>query len=121
MYDHIGLKVRDIEAAVRFYTAALAPLGHVVCSKDAASASFGPTADQPALWLYAGGKAAGTTHVCFRARTRGEVGGFHEAGRAAGGKDNGPPAVRTDYSPDYYAAFLLDPDGNNVEALCLRT
>jgi catechol 2,3-dioxygenase-like lactoylglutathione lyase family enzyme len=120
MYDHIGLKVKDLDAAVAFYEAALAGLGHVVCSRDDSSAGLGPKGE-PALWLYAlkGVKGPGT-HVAFRAASRGAVDRFHEAGLAAGGKDNGAPGVRKDYSPKYYAAFLLDPDGNNVEAVCLR-
>jgi len=114
MYDHIGLKVKDIEASARFYEAALAPLGFV-----REGSGFGPKG-APALWLYEGdGKSAGT-HVAFAAKDRGAVDRFHEAGVKAGGKDNGAPGLRADYSPTYYAAFLVDPDGNNVEAVCLR-
>jgi catechol 2,3-dioxygenase-like lactoylglutathione lyase family enzyme len=120
MYDHIGLKVQDLEASVRFYSAALVPLGHVLGSSDASYAGLGP-AGEPALWLYAdrlGGKAA--SHVAFRAADRKAVDRFHAEGLKAGGRDNGKPGVRADYSPSYYAAFLIDPDGNNVEAVCLR-
>ena len=120
MYDHIGLKVRDIAAAVRFYQAALAPLGHVLCSQDAQSAGFGPK-DAPALWLSLDPAARpAATHVAFRAPDRQAVDRFHGAGLDAGGKDNGKPGVRADYAPTYYAAFLLDPDGNNVEAVCMK-
>jgi catechol 2,3-dioxygenase-like lactoylglutathione lyase family enzyme len=119
MFDHIGLKVSDLAAAVRFYQAALAPLGHVVCSQDDASAGIGP-AGEPALWLYRDAKARPTAaHVALRARDRKAVDRFHAAGLDAGGKDNGKPGVRADYAPNYYAAFLIDPDGNNVEAVCL--
>jgi len=119
MYDHIGLQVSDLDASIRFYTAALAPLGHVLCSRDDSGAGFGPK-DEPALWLYGAKGARGRgTHVAFRANNRAAVDRFHAAALAAGGKDNGPPGVRADYSPTYYAAFLLDPDGNNVEAVCL--
>jgi catechol 2,3-dioxygenase-like lactoylglutathione lyase family enzyme len=90
MYDHIGLRVKDLQAAVRFYKATLAPLGHL---PDSSGTGFGPQG-KPALWLHADGEA--------------------------GGRDNGKPGLRTDYSPDYYAAFLVDPDGNNVEAVCLE-
>jgi len=118
MYDHIGLKVKNLEASVRFYRAALAPLGHVLCSGDKTYAGFGPP-DEPALWLYAA-VAAGSSgmHVAFRARDRAAVDRFHKEGTKAGGRDNGRPGLRPDYSPTYYAAFLIDPDGNNVEAVC---
>jgi catechol 2,3-dioxygenase-like lactoylglutathione lyase family enzyme len=120
MYDHIGLKAKDVDASVRFYEAALAPLGHVLCSRDASGAGFGPPG-APALWLYRDPGAAGPgTHVAFRAADRGAVDTFHRAGLAAGGRDHGRPGLRADYSPTYYAAFLIDPDGNNVEAVCLQ-
>jgi catechol 2,3-dioxygenase-like lactoylglutathione lyase family enzyme len=120
MYDHIGLRVNDIDASVRFYEAALKPLGHQVASRDEASAGLGPK-DAPALWLTLekGAKARGT-HVAFRASDRGAVDRFHKEGLKAGGRDNGPPGLRKDYSPTYYAAFLIDPDGNNVEAVCQK-
>src|SRR5262245_47805512 len=119
MFDHIGLKVRDLDASVAFYKAALAPLGYVVCSQDATSAGFGPEG-APALWLYADKKAARTgTHVAFTAKARAAVGTFYRAGVEHGGTDNGKPGVRADYAENYYAAFLLDPDGNNVEAVCM--
>jgi len=120
MFDHIGLKVKDIDASVRFYEAALGGLGLVLCSRDKASAGLGPKGE-PALWLYAAKRAQGSgSHVAFRADDRAAVDRFYKAGLAAGGKDNGGPGVRADYSPKYYAAFLLDPDGNNVEAVCMR-
>ncbi|MBS0338824.1 MAG: VOC family protein [Proteobacteria bacterium] len=119
MYDHIGLKAKDLAASVHFYEAALGALGHVLCSKGEAYAGFGP-AGAPALWLHAarGHKGPGA-HVAFRAPDREAVARFHAAGLAAGGRDNGAPGLRPDYSATYYAAFLLDPDGNNVEAVCL--
>jgi catechol 2,3-dioxygenase-like lactoylglutathione lyase family enzyme len=120
MYDHIGLRVKDITASVRFYSAALAPLGHVLCSHDDSGASFGPRGEA-ALWLYAANGPAGpAAHVAFRAPDRTAVDRFHQSGLDAGGRDHGRPGLRTDYSPSYYAAFLLDPDGNNVEAVCTR-
>jgi len=103
---------------VTFSEAALAPLGFVLCSRDATSAGFGPP-DAPALWLYAG--TPGAAHVALRARDRGAVDQFHRRGAAAGGRDHGPPSLRADYAPTYYAAFLLDPDGHNVEAVCMAS
>jgi len=118
MYDHIGLKVKDLDASVRFYTAALQPLGFVLASRDASGAGFGP-ADSPALWLYAGNGARGPgAHIAFRANSHGAIKQFHAAGLKAGGRDNGGAGPRADYGPSYYAAFLIDPDGNNVEAVC---
>lgn len=120
MYDHVGLKVKDLEASVRFYKAALAPLGHEVGSQDASSAGIGPQ-DAPALWLYSLKSYKGPgAHVAFRADNRAAVDRFYKAGIEAGGQDNGQPGVRADYGPTYYAAFLVDPDGNNVEAVCLK-
>ena len=117
MFDHVGLKVKDVAASARFYEAVLAPLGFVLDAQDASYAGLGPKG-APALWLYrADVKRAGAgTHVAFKARDRRAVDRFHAAGIAAGGIDNGAPGVREDYGPTYYAAFLIDPDGNNVEA-----
>jgi catechol 2,3-dioxygenase-like lactoylglutathione lyase family enzyme len=118
MYDHLGLKVKNLDASVRFYTAALAPLGYVLCSRDENGAGFGPK-DAPALWLYAYQGAAGAgTHIAFRAPDHAAIKTFHAAGLKAGGRDNGAAGSRADYSPTYFAAFLIDPDGNNVEAVC---
>jgi catechol 2,3-dioxygenase-like lactoylglutathione lyase family enzyme len=118
MYDHIGLKVQEIDASVRFYKAALSALGHTLCSRDEKAASFGP-AGEPGLYL-SNGSASPAIHLAFRARDRAAVDRFHRDGLKAGGRDNGGPGLRADYSPSYYAAFLLDPDGNNIEAICLR-
>ncbi len=116
MYDHVGLKVKDLRASQRFYTAVLQPLGHVV---DTSGTGFGP-ADAPALWLYEGGGSPVGMHLAFAARSRSAVDHFHAAGLAAGGRSHGSPGLRSDYAPNYYAAFLIDPDGNNVEAVCLK-
>jgi len=118
MYDHIGLRVADMNASKRFYMAALAPLGIVAGSSGDGCAGFGPK-DAPGLWLHAckGGTGSGA-HVCFKAPSRAAVDRFHAEGLKAGGRDNGKPGPRKDYGPKYYAAFLIDPDGNNVEAVC---
>lgn len=116
MYDHIGIKVKNLDASIRFYTEALKPLGFVLCSSDASSAGFGPEG-APALWLGKGKSENATTHIAFRAKNRAAVDGFYKRGVEAGGRDNGGPGLRADYSPTYYAAFLIDPDGNNVEAV----
>jgi catechol 2,3-dioxygenase-like lactoylglutathione lyase family enzyme len=124
MYDHIGLRVRDLEASLRFYEAALAPLGCALATRDDASASLGPPG-APAFWLHAAAGSASHhaeqrgAHVAFRAATRSAVERFHAAGLGAGGRENGAAGSRPDCGPTYYAAFLLDPDGNNVEAVCL--
>jgi catechol 2,3-dioxygenase-like lactoylglutathione lyase family enzyme len=118
MFDHIGLRTKDIDASVRFYHAAFAPLGFELCSRDESGAGFGP-AGAPALWLYPATDAGSRLHVAFRARDRAAVDRFHALGVIAGGRDNGAPGLRADYGPTYYAAFLLDPDGANIEAVCL--
>lgn len=122
MYDHIGLQVSDIDTSVRFYEAALAPLGHVLCSRDESGAGLGPTG-KPALWLYPSQdhpQQAHGTHIALRAPSRQAVADFYQGGMQSGGRDNGPPGLRTEYSPTYYAAFLIDPDGNNIEAVCFK-
>src|SRR5262249_50817113 len=116
MYDHIGLKVKDVDASAHFYRAVLAGLGHVLCSRDASGARFGPQGE-PALWLYPAQSFGGPgTHIAFRALDRAAVDRFHRDGLEASGRDNGAPGLRSEYSPTCYAAFLIDPDGNNVEA-----
>jgi catechol 2,3-dioxygenase-like lactoylglutathione lyase family enzyme len=122
MFDHLGIQFRNLEASVRFYTAALAPLGQVLCSRDEASAGIGP-AGAPGLWLYqapAPDPVRAGAHLALRAPDRATVDRFHAVGLAVGGRDHGRPGPRPDYGPTYYAAFLLDPDGNNVEAVCLE-
>jgi catechol 2,3-dioxygenase-like lactoylglutathione lyase family enzyme len=117
MYDHIGLRVKDLDRAARFYEALLAPLGHVAGARDKTYAGFGPE-KSPALWLHLDRKGGGC-HVALKAKTREAVDRFHAAGLEAGGRDNGAPGLRLDYAPTYYAAFILDADGNNVEAVCM--
>jgi catechol 2,3-dioxygenase-like lactoylglutathione lyase family enzyme len=118
MFDHVGLHVRNLKVAAKFCSAALQPLGYVV---DASGIGFGPP-NSPALWLY---ESASTErsgcHVAFRAATRDAVDRFHREGIKAGGRDNGAPGLRADYGSNYYAAFLIDPDGNNFEAVCMSS
>lgn len=121
MFDHVAIRVADFDAAKRFYEAALAPLGHRVIapSGDAGARVVGfGGGDGTDFWIGEGGTVAGPLHIAFRAPDRAAVDAFHAAAVASGGRDNGPPGLRARYHPDYYGAFVLDPDGNNVEAVC---
>ncbi len=115
MYDHIGLKTKNVPASTHFYKAALAPLGLV---PDESGTGFGPKG-APALWLGEGAPSK-NVHIAFAAKNHEAVTDFYKAGLKAGGRDNGPPGPRPDYGPKYFAAYLLDPDGNNIEAVCLK-
>ena len=110
LLDHLHLRVRDVEASKRFYTAALEPVGLGITS--AGDGWF--AADE--LFVSDDGPPTAGLHVAFQAKDRESVERFHAAALAAGGTDNGPPGER-DYHPGYYAAFVLDPDGTNVEAV----
>ena len=114
--DHIGLTVTDYARAKAFYTAALAPLGITLLMEFGGDAAgFGR--HKPHFWI-APGNATTPIHVAFGAGTRAEVDAFYKAAMATGAKDNGPPGVRAHYHPDYYGAFVFDPDGHNIEAVC---
>ena len=120
MIDHVKLIVADLDASRRFYERALAPLGYRVLLEPA-SVGVGMGKEHPDFWLAAGsgGDArARPSHIAFRVETRELVDAFHAAALAAGGVDNGGPGLRPQYHPAYYGAFALDPDGNNVEAVC---
>jgi catechol 2,3-dioxygenase-like lactoylglutathione lyase family enzyme len=119
MFDHIGIKVRDLEVSLRFYDAVLGPLGFERNASAEDGDGYG-LPGTPGLWLYPGGSGGTAVHLAFQASARPLVDRFYEAGLGAGGGDNGRPGPRADYSPTYYAAFLIDPDGNNVEAVCLK-
>ena len=119
MIDHLKLFVGDLPASRAFYEQALAPLGYRVLLEPAPGV-VGMGADRPDLWLQPAGPGAAPTtcHVCIRAASRELVDAFHHAALAAGGRDNGGPGPRPQYHPTYYGAFVHDPDGNNLEAVC---
>lgn len=116
MLDHISLRVQDFPRAVAFYRAALAPIGYDVLMEfpDAAGLGAGGKAD---LWIMKADEQLNPTHLAF-ASDRSCVEAFHAAALAAGATDNGPPGLRADYHPHYYAAYVRDPEGNNVEVVC---
>lgn len=118
MFDHVGIKVRDLKASIRFYEAVLGALGYQLDSQGDGYAGLGKPG-AAAFWLYQTAQPVGPgTHVAFSAASREGVHQFHAQGLKTGGRDNGAPGPRPDYSDTYYAAFLLDPDGHNVEAVC---
>jgi catechol 2,3-dioxygenase-like lactoylglutathione lyase family enzyme len=121
MLDHVDLSVSDLGRALAFYDRALVPLGigRVMSFPEKGEpqgVGYG-TGRKPFFWVHAAAAASGPLHVAFAAPDHAAVRAFHEAALAAGGRDNGPPGLRPDYHPTYYAAFVLDPDGNNVEAV----
>jgi catechol 2,3-dioxygenase-like lactoylglutathione lyase family enzyme len=121
MLNHVSIGVRDVAKAKRFYDAALKPLGYACLSESAGSLGYGREA--AALWIIAAERpvppeAKSGLHFCFDAPTRKSVDQFHAAALRAGGRDNGKPGLRTDYGPNYYAAFAVDPDGYRIEAYC---
>ncbi len=115
MIDHIILQVSDLDRSGAFYRGALAPLGYEVATDYEGFLGFGRD-NLVDFWL-AKGAATAPVHVAFRAESRSAVDAFHAAALAAGGRDHGAPGLRTHYHPDYYGAFVLDPDGHNIEAV----
>jgi len=115
MIDHVTLHVSNIERSKAFYLAALAPLGYKMMMDYGKAVGFGAT--NPDLWL-SEKEDAKATHIALAADSTQTVDEFHKAALAAGGKDNGAPGIRADYSPTYYAAYMHDPDGNNIEVVC---
>lgn len=116
--DHIGLDVSDYEASRAFYDKALEPLGMKLIMEPIADVG-GYGDDFPFFWIGQRNRGSDSgVHVAFRVEDRATVDAFYEAALAAGGTDNGGPGLREIYHPDYYGAFVLDPDGNNVEAVC---
>lgn len=115
MFDHVGFNVSDFGRSLNFYREALAPLGLKVLNQGDGWAMIGGPDGR--LWIGSFGTPATPVHIAFRASSREAVQKFHAAALHAGGKDNGPPGIREQYAPDYYAAFAFDPDGHNVEAV----
>jgi catechol 2,3-dioxygenase-like lactoylglutathione lyase family enzyme len=122
MLDHIGFPVSDFVRSKEFYARALAPLGYRLLTEVSLSeggedgyAGFG--AERPHFWVGTGRPLQSRLHVAFMAKDRAEVRAFYEAALAAGGRDNGAPGLRPHYHENYYGAFVLDPDGHNIEAV----
>lgn len=123
MIDHVSIGVRDIARTKRFYDAALKSLGYACLTESEGTLGYG--GDTVALWISSVENPVSPDmksglHFCFTAPTPESVDAFHRAAIAAGGRDNGRPGTRTEYSPSYYAAFVIDPDGYRIEAHCER-
>lgn len=124
MIDHTGLAVSDYERSKSFYTRSLAPLGYTLLMEvprvhtgGVGVAGFG-VAPKPDFWIHEGQPNRPPIHIAFRADSRSLVDAFYRAAIEAGGTDNGPPGLRPHYHPNYYGAFVLDPDGHNIEVVC---
>ncbi len=124
MIDHTGVSVSDFARSKAFYARALAPIGYQLVMEVSAGmtggyegAGFG-VPPKPDFWIGSGKPNVPPLHVAFRAERRALVDAFYEAAIAAGGRDNGAPGLRPHYHPDYYGAFVLDPDGHNIEVVC---
>jgi catechol 2,3-dioxygenase-like lactoylglutathione lyase family enzyme len=124
MIDHTGVGVSDYERSKRFYAQALAPLGYTLLMEvprvhtgGVGVAGFG-VAPKPDFWIHEGQANKPVIHIAFRAESRSLVDAFYRAAIEAGGTDNGPPGLRPHYHPNYYGAFVRDPDGHNLEAVC---
>lgn len=117
--DHIGLSVSNCSSSKSFFSAALAPLGITLVQEVEGWAGMGRSGI-PQFWFGKADQANSPMHIAFAAENRAQVRAFHEAALRAGGKDNGAPGVRTIYHPHYYGAFVIGPDGHNIEAVCHR-
>jgi catechol 2,3-dioxygenase-like lactoylglutathione lyase family enzyme len=117
--DHIGLAVSDYRKSAEFFTKALAPLGISLISEVHGWAGYGK-AGKAELWFGEHTEVQRPMHLAFLAENRAQVRQFYEAALQAGGSDNGPPGIREHYHPNYYGAFVIGPDGHNVEAVCHR-
>ena len=123
MLDHITFGVTDFERATAFYDRAFAPLGvkrlfDVPPEHSGGVRATGYGDSRPRFWIAEQDATKGKLHIALQAKTRAEVDAFYEAAMAAGGRDNGAPGLRPHYHPNYYGAFVLDPDGHNIEAVC---
>jgi catechol 2,3-dioxygenase-like lactoylglutathione lyase family enzyme len=123
MIDHVGFSVSDYARAKAFYERALAPLGYRLVMETTAQQTGKPAAGfgaggKPDFWIGGEGKLDKPLHIAIVAEDRATVDAFYRAALAAGGRDNGSPGVRPHYHPNYYGAFVLDPDGHNIEAVC---
>ncbi len=124
MIDHTGIIVRDYSLSRDFYLSTLGAIGYELMNEIPASvtghtdvAGFGE-AGKPDFWISKGSPNKPPTHIAFRVTSRALVDAFYHAAIKAGGRDNGPPGLRPHYHPDYYGAFVLDPDGHNIEEVC---
>ena len=119
MLDHIIISVSDISASRAFYEKALEPLDYQIVMEHGDGCGFG-VMQKPDFFIHQGESVKPPVHVAFTARDRATVDAFHAAALAAGGIDHGAPGLRPDYHPDYYGAFVIAPDGHNIEAVCHR-
>ena len=120
MFDHVKIGVRDFAASKAFYVRALAPLGVEIAGEGepAYGIELCPKGGDVSFCLFQASEKLAPLHLAFRAPSRAHVHAFYEAALAAGAKDNGPPGLRVKYHANYYAAFVIDPDGHNIEAVC---
>lgn len=124
MIDHLGIQVQDAGKSRRFYESALAPLGYVLIMEVPKQFTGGAVVlgygvpPKPDFWIAEGKPHDSRIHIAFQADTRKQVDEFYERALAVGGTDNGPPGLRPHYHQNYYGAFVLDPDGHNIEACC---
>ena len=117
MLDHVIITVADYETSKKFYLDALKPLGYDVIMEFGPACGLGIDG-KPDFWIKEGDAVTPPVHIAFQSKGRPGVDQFYDAAMAAGGKDNGGPGLRTGYHPNYYGAFVFDPDGNNIEAVC---
>ena len=117
MFDHIGFGVSNLASSKAFFLKALQPLGVSVAMEGPDGVGLG-RGGEPSLWLSETNEEPAHLHIAIAAVTREQVDAFYQAALAAGGKDNGPPGIRPHYHPSYYGAFVLGPDGHNIEAVC---
>lgn len=119
MFDHVGFGVSSLAESQAFFLQALAPLGAALVMEGPYGVGIGRDG-KPSLWLFETQERPAHLHIAFVADSRAQVDAFHAAALAAGGRDHGAPGLRPHYHPDYYGAFILGPDGHNIEAVCHR-